>query len=201
MPISLPPLPFAKDALQPHMSAETFDYHHGKHHKAYVDKTNAAIEGTELAAAGLAEIVHAAKRKGDQLLFNNAAQAWNHDFFWQSLSPEGGALEDDGLKAMIDASFGGQQGFADAFKKEATGHFGSGWAWLVARGDGLAIVSTHDADTPLVHEGLVPLVTLDVWEHAYYVDYRNARLDFVDAYLKHMINWSFVAGNLAAARA
>ncbi|MBB4632016.1 superoxide dismutase [Sphingosinicella soli] len=195
MPIELPALPFASDALEPHMSARTLDYHHGKHHKAYVDKTNAAIAGTPLDGKPLEEIVRAAKAKGDQGLFNNAAQAWNHTFFWNSLSPEKTGPEGR-MKALVDSAFGGLEGFHDAFKAESTGHFGSGWAWLCQDGDGLKIMSTHDADSALVHEGLNPLLTLDVWEHAYYLDYQNARPDFVDIFLTNTINWAFAATNL-----
>jgi Fe-Mn family superoxide dismutase len=195
MPIEFPPLPFAQDALEPHMSARTLDFHHGKHHKAYVDKANAAIAGTPLDGKPVEEIVRAAKAKGDQSLFNNAAQAWNHTFFWNSLSPKPVGPEGK-LKDLIDSAFGGLSKFNEDFKAEATGHFGSGWAWLCQDGDGLRIISTHDADSALVHEGLNPLITLDVWEHAYYLDYQNARPDFVDVFLTNTINWSFAATNL-----
>lgn len=196
MPIEFPPLPFAQDALEPHMSARTLDFHHGKHHKAYVDKANAAIAGTPLDGKPVEEIVRAAKAKGDQSLFNNAAQAWNHTFFWNSLSPKPVGPEGK-LKDLIDSAFGGLSKFNEAFKAEATGHFGSGWAWLCQEGgDRLKIISTHDADSALVHEGLNPLITLDVWEHAYYLDFQNARPDFVDVFLTNTINWSFAATNL-----
>jgi len=196
MAIEFPPLPFARDALEPHMSARTLDFHHGKHHKAYVDKANAAIAGTPLEDKPIEEIVRAAKAKGDQSLFNNVAQAWNHTFFWNSLSPEPTGPEGK-LKDLIDSAFGGLSKFNEAFKAEATGHFGSGWAWLCQEGaGGLRIISTHDADTALVHEGLNPLITLDVWEHAYYLDYQNARPDFVDDFLTNTISWSFAATNL-----
>ncbi len=196
---TLPPLPFEPTALEPYMSANTFSYHHGKHHKAYVDKANAAIEGTPMATMSDVEVVRAAKAKGDQGLFNNAAQAWNHSFLWNSLSPMGGGAPIGALKDAIDRDLGGMETFAEAFKKEAVGHFASGWAWLVHDGQTLKIVSTHDADTALVHEGLTPLVTLDLWEHAYYLDYQNARPGFVDSYLAHMINWDFASENYAAA--
>jgi Fe-Mn family superoxide dismutase len=196
---TLPPLPFEPTALEPYMSANTFDYHHGKHHKAYVDKANAAIEGTPMATMSDVEVVRAAKAKGDQSLFNNAAQAWNHSFLWNSLSPGGGGAPTGALKDAIDHDLGGMEAFAEGFKKEAVGHFGSGWAWLVHDGSGVKIVSTHDADTALVHDGLTPLVTLDLWEHAYYLDYQNARPGFVDAFLAHMINWEFATENYAAA--
>ncbi len=198
MALTLMTLPYDKSALEPHMSAKTFDFHYGKHHQTYVDRTNAAIEGTPLAGKSLVEIVRAAKDSGNQGLFNNSAQVWNHDFLWQSMKPNGGGAPTGELADKINAAFGSLEGFAEAFKKEATAHFGSGWAWLVAKGDTLAIISTHDADTPLVHDGVTPLLTLDVWEHAYYLDYQNARPNFVDAFLKSLINWDFAAANYAA---
>lgn len=196
MTIAFPPLPFASDALEPHMSARTLSFHHGKHHKAYVDKANAAIAGTSLEDASLEDIVKAAKAKGDKALFNNAAQSWNHTFLWNSLTPK--ASEPDArLRGLLDSAFGGLSKFAEVFKAEATGHFASGWAWLCQDSDsGLVVMSTHDADTPLVHEGLNPLLTLDLWEHAYYLDYQNARPDFVEVFLKNTINWSFASTNL-----
>lgn len=196
MTIAFPSLPFARDALEPHMSARTLEFHHGKHHKAYVDKTNAAIAGTSLADASLEDIVRAAKAKGDTALFNNAAQAWNHTFLWNSLTPK--ASEPDArLRALLDAAFGGMSKFHDSFKADAAGHFASGWAWLCQDSGGeLVVMSTHDADTPLVHEGLNPLLTLDLWEHAYYLDYQNARADFIEVFLKNTINWSFASTNL-----
>jgi len=199
MAFTLPPLPFAPEALEPHMSARTLSFHHGKHHKAYVDKANAAIEGTPLADKSDVEIVRAAKAQGNQKLFNNAAQAWNHSFLWNSLSPSGGNAPTGALKAAIDRDLGGMEGFATAFKTEAVDHFASGWAWLVYDSSALKIISTHDADTPLAHEGLIPLVTLDLWEHAYYLDYQNARPGFVDSYLANLINWDFAEKNFAAA--
>ena len=144
----------------------------------------------------LEDIVRAAKAGGDHELFNNSAQAWNHAFLWNSLSPSGGKAPDGQLKAKLDSAFGGLDAFHDAFSEAAAEHFGSGWAWLCAKGDSLAIVSTHDADTPLVHTGLRPLLTLDVWEHAYYLDYQNDRPGYIDAFLKKTINWAFAAANL-----
>ena len=196
---TLPPLPFAPEALEPHMSARTLSFHHGKHHQAYVDKANAAIKDGPLATESDEAVVRAAKAQGNSGLFNNAAQAWNHSFLWNSLSPSGGGAPAGALKDAIDRDLGGMEKFAESFKTEAVGHFASGWAWLVHDGAALKIISTHDADTPLVHEGLTPLVTLDLWEHAYYLDYQNARPGFVDAYLAHMINWDFAAKNFAAA--
>ena len=192
MPFSLPDLPYAKDALSPHISGETFDYHHGKHHKAYVDKTNALAKEAGHDGLSLVELIKAAD-KGP--LFNNAAQLWNHSFFWQCLSPD--TQQASGvLKDKIDAAFGSTDAMLEKFAKEATDHFASGWAWLVLKGDTLEITSLHDADTPVAHQGVKPLFTLDVWEHAYYIDYRNARPKFIDAVLKNCVNWEFVAQNL-----
>ena len=200
MAVTLPPLPFAYDALEPHMSKRTLEFHHDKHHKAYVDKTNELIAGTELETADLETIVRSAKASGNQKLFNQSGQVWNHNFLWQSLHPEGGAGPSGELAEMIEDAFDGTDGFAKKFKEEAVGHFASGWAWLVLAGDKLEVISTHDADTALVHDGKLPLVVLDVWEHAYYLDYQNKRPDFVDAFLSKLINWDFAAENLAAAR-
>lgn len=192
MPFTLPELPYAKDALSPHISAETLEFHHGKHHKAYVDKTNelAAKEGHE--GKSLVELIEAAKSGP---LFNNAAQIWNHSFYWQCLSPNGGKPSGD-LAARIDSDLGGYDKFVEDFSKEAVGHFASGWAWLVEIGGKLAITSYHDADTPVAHVGVKPLLTVDVWEHAYYIDYRNARPKFVEAVLGNLVNWDFVTQNL-----
>jgi len=195
MPFTLPDLPFAKDALAPHMSPETLDYHHGKHHKAYVDKTNALIEGTDLAGASLVELIKAAKEKGDKSLFNNSAQIWNHSFFWQCLAPEGSTRPSGKLRDLINDGFGGEQALLDKLATESVNHFASGWGWLVLNNGKLEVTSLHDADTPAVH-GLVPLLTIDVWEHAYYIDYRNERPKFVKSVLENIINWDFVAQNL-----
>ena len=195
MPFSLPDLPYAKDAFGDLISAETFDYHHGKHHNAYVTKTNELIASDDtLSGAKLSDVIAAAKDKRDKPLFNNAAQIWNHSFYWDCLSPEKQAPTGK-LKTMIDDAFGSQAELAKAMKAEAVGHFGSGWAWLVLDKDTLKITSLHDADTPLVHD-MKPLLTIDVWEHAYYVDYRNARPDYATALLENAINWEFVAQNL-----
>ena len=194
MAFTLPDLPFAPDAFGDLMSAETFSYHHGKHHKAYVDKTNAAVKDTPLEGKSLLSVIEAAGANGDKGLFNNAAQTWNHSFFWQCLSPDDIAMPEN-LKAMIERDFGSVNAFHKAFKEEAVGHFASGWAWLVLDNDALKITSLHDADTPVAH-GLKPLLTIDVWEHAYYLDYQNARPDYVQAVLDRAINWNFVAQNL-----
>jgi len=195
MPFTLPDLPFAKDALAPHMSAETLDYHHGKHHKAYVDKTNGMLAEKGLTDASLIEVIKAAKEKGDKGLFNNSAQIWNHSFFWQCLAPEGSTRPSGQLRDLINDSFGGEQALLDKLATESVNHFASGWGWLVLNGGKLEITSLHDADTPAVH-GLVPLLTIDVWEHAYYIDYRNERPKFVKSVLENVINWDFVAQNL-----
>jgi Fe-Mn family superoxide dismutase len=186
----LPPLPYGRDALEPHMSAETLEYHHGKHHKAYVDKVNELIAGTRYEHMSLEEIV----RDSRDALFNNAAQAWNHAFFWNCLSPAGGGKPRGRLAQAIDASFGSLDGFKDKFTAAAVEVFGSGWAWLVHdRAGALSIEKTANADTPIAHNGK-PLLTCDVWEHAYYIDYRNARPEFVKAYW-NIVNWEFANRN------
>lgn len=200
MPIELKPLPFATDALAPHMSARTLELHHGKHHKAYVDKTDQAIAGTELANADIETIVRSAKKKMDKKLFNNSAQVWNHDFFWSCLSPQKQEVSAE-LKRQLDSDLGGIETFKNTFKKEAVEHFASGWAWLVLEKGKLKITSYHDADTPLVYEGVTPLLTCDVWEHAYYVDYFNDRAAFVQAFLDNLINWAQVGSRLNQAGA
>ena len=195
MSFILPELPYDKSAFGDLISAETFDYHHGKHHKAYVDKTNTLLAANAaLSSASLIDVIAAAKAQNNKGLFNNAAQIWNHSFYWKCLSPEPQAPTGK-LKAMIDASFGSHADMLAQFKEEATGHFASGWAWLILDGETLKITSLHDADTPVAHH-MKPLLTIDVWEHAYYVDYRNARPNYVDALLNNAINWEFVAENL-----
>ena len=195
MSFILPELPYDKSAFGDLISAETFDYHHGKHHKAYVDKTNTLLaDNAALSGASLIAVIAAAKAQNKKGLFNNAAQIWNHSFYWKCLSPERQAPSGK-LKAMIDAGFGSHAGMLAQFKEEATGHFASGWAWLILDGETLKITSLHDADTPVAHD-MKPLLTIDVWEHAYYVDYRNARPNYVDALLDNAVNWQFVAENL-----
>ena len=191
----LPDLPYKKSAFGEIISAETFDFHHGKHHKSYVDKANELVADEKgLSGAKLSEVIAHAKEKSKKPLFNNSAQLWNHSFYWLCLSPE--QQQPSGkLKDMIADEFGSLDKMLDAFKKEAVGHFASGWAWLVLDKDKLKITSLHDADTPLVHD-MKPLLTIDVWEHAYYIDYRNARPDYVGALLENAINWEFVAENL-----
>jgi superoxide dismutase, Fe-Mn family len=197
MAFVLPPLPFAEDALAPYMSAETLQYHHGKHHKAYVNKTNELIQSEQgLNGASILQVVREAKKNGDNKLFNNSAQLWNHSFFWQCLAPARGQKPDGKLAHLIDDAFGNADTMLAKLKEEAVNHFASGWAWLVLDRGALRITSLHDADTPIVHEGMVPLFTLDVWEHAYYIDYRNERPKFAEAVLSNIVNWQFVADNL-----
>ena len=192
----LPPLPYAKNALDPVISANTLEFHYGKHHKTYVDTLNKLIAGTELANLTLEKLIAETSEKPDKAaIFNNAAQTWNHTFYWHSLRPNGGGVPPAALKQKIDASFGN----LDACKKElaaaATTQFGSGWAWLVLEGDKLKVVKTGNAETPLT-KGAKPLLTIDVWEHAYYLDYQNRRADYVNAVLDELINWDFAADNL-----
>ena len=179
MAFELPALPYASDALEPHMSANTFSYHHGKHHAAYVNKLNGLIDGTDLADKSLEDIIQATAGKADAKgIFNNAAQVWNHTFFWHSMAPNGGGKPSGKLAEMIDASFGSYDAFVEQFKAAGVGQFGSGWAWLVVDGDALKIVTTANAETPIT-DGLKPLITCDVWEHAYYLDYQNDRPGFL----------------------
>ena len=195
MAFTLPDLPYAKDALQPHMSAETFDYHWGKHHKAYVDKTNGFLPEKGLEGASLLQVIGAASERGDKPLFNNSAQIWNHSFFWQCLAPQGSTSPSGQLKDRIDSDFGGHEALLEKLAASSANHFGSGWGWLILNNGKLEITSLHDADTPVAH-GMTPLLTVDVWEHAYYIDYRNERPRFVKSVLENIINWDFVARNL-----
>ena len=197
MPFQLPELPYAKDALAPVMSAETLEYHHGKHHKAYVTKTNELIANDgQLSGAALIDVVRQAKSSGNSKLFNNSAQLWNHSFFWQCLAPSRGQKPDGKLAKLIEDGFGNADALIQKLQEEAVNHFASGWAWLVLDRGSLRVTSLHDADTPIVHEGMVPLFTLDVWEHAYYIDYRNERPKFAAAVLKNIVDWDFVGENL-----
>ncbi len=198
MTIELPDLPYAKEALAPYVSAQTLEFHHDKHHAAYVTNTNKFIAGTELADKSLEEIVRAAAAAPDKkALFNNAGQVWNHNFLWKSMTPNGGGKPSGEIAERIEQDFKGYDAFAEAFSAAAVGQFGSGWAWLVLDGESLKIVGTANADTPLVH-GKVPLLTCDVWEHAYYLDYQNRRPDYVKTFLAHLVNWDFANANLAA---
>jgi Fe-Mn family superoxide dismutase len=196
MPFTLPDLPFDRAALGEFMSAETLEFHHGKHHKAYVDKVNAAVGEKGLNGASLSAVIRAAAERGDKGLFNNAGQIWNHNFFWQCLAPPDAQRPVGRLAALIEDEFGSTDAMLKALADEAVGHFASGWAWLVLDGGKLRITSLHDGDSPVTHDGMQPLLTVDVWEHAYYIDYRNARPAFVDAVLTNLVNWEFVAQNL-----
>ncbi|ATY31762.1 superoxide dismutase [Sphingomonas psychrotolerans] len=198
MAFELPALPYDKGALAPHMSAETLEFHHGKHHKAYVDKTNGFVVEKGLEGLKLSEVIAKAKETGDKGLFNNSAQVWNHSFFWQCLSPEKQAPTGK-LADLINEGFGSAEALVKQLVTESTNHFASGWGWLVLDGGNLKVTSLHDADTPVVYDGMQPLLTIDVWEHAYYVDYRNARPAYLDAVSANLINWEFVAQNLDGA--
>ncbi len=195
-PFPLPPLPYAEDALEPYVSAKTFSFHYGKHHQKYVNKANGLVEGTPYQQQNLAEIIKAtADRNDQQRIFNNAAQAWNHWFFWNSMTPGGGGQPSGSIAQAIESSFGGYDQFVSQFTDAAVTQFGSGWAWLLKDGDTLRVMSTGNADNPVAH-GLVPLLTLDLWEHAYYLDYQNRRPDFVKAYVDNLINWEFAEDNM-----
>lgn len=192
---TLPPLPYPENALEPVISATTLSFHYGKHHKAYVDNLNKLIAGTEFADKSLEEIITETVGKADKAgIFNNAAQVWNHTFYWNSMSPNGGGEPPSSLKQKIEASFGGVEAFKKEFANAAVTQFGSGWAWLVKDGEGLKIIKTSNADMPLT-KGLKPLLTIDVWEHAYYLDYQNRRPDYANALIDKLINWGFAEDN------
>ena len=192
----LPPLPYPENALAPIISAETVSYHYGKHHKGYLDNLNKLVAGTELSDLSLEKIITVTAEKPDKIaMFNNAAQAWNHAFYWNSLKPNGGGEPPAMLKQKIEASFGSVEAFKKELATAATSQFGSGWAWLVLDGDKLKVVKTGNADVPFT-KGMKPLVTIDVWEHAYYLDYQNRRADYVNGVLDKLINWEFAARNL-----
>ena len=196
---TIPKLPFAEDALAPHISAETMKLHHGKHHKGYVDKLNELLAGDALAELPITEVIR--KSHDDparQAIFNNAAQCWNHDFFWKSIKPDGGGPPIGDLKVLIEHDIGDDKALAEAFAAAANAHFGSGWVWLVVTDGVVGIITTHDADLPLVH-GRTPLLCCDLWEHAYYLDYQNRRADFVAVFLNHLVNWDFANTNMGNA--
>jgi len=197
-PFALPPLPYPDNALSPHISANTIGFHYGKHHQGYVNNLNQLVANTPLADQSLEAVVKTVAGKAEQAaIFNNAAQIWNHTFYWNSLRPKGGGKPTGALAELIDKSFGDYDKFKAEFAKAATTQFGSGWAWLVKDGDKLIVTKTGNADTPIAH-GQKPLLTIDVWEHAYYLDYQNRRADYVAAVLDNLINWDFAAQNLAA---
>ncbi len=196
--IELPPLPYADQALDPVISSRTIGFHYGKHHKAYVDNLNKLIAGTEFEGRALEDIIKASAGQADKAgIFNNAAQIWNHTFYWHSLRPKGGGEPPAALKAKIEASFGGVDQLKQELLTAATTQFGSGWAWLVKEGDALKVVKTPNAELPMT-KGQTALLTIDVWEHAYYLDYQNLRADYVNALLAKLINWEFAAANLGA---
>ena len=192
MAFELPPLPYEMDALDPHISKETLEYHYGKHHQTYVTNLNNLVEGTDDADASLEDII----MKAEGGLFNNAAQVWNHTFYWSSMKPGGGGAPDGELGEKINSAFGSYDAFKEQFAKAGATQFGSGWAWLVDDGSGLAITQTANADLPMKHSQKA-LLTIDVWEHAYYVDYRNKRPDYLTAFLDHLVDWTFVSKNLS----
>ena len=196
MSITLPDLPYKKDALEPHIGSETLNCHYGKHHSTYVANLNKLIDGTDLASETLENIIKKTAKDVDKAgVFNNAAQVWNHTFYWQSMKP-GGGLPTGDIAERINVSFGSYDKFTEQMKTAGLTQFGSGWAWLVIRNDTMEIMKTSNADTPLAH-GVKPLMTLDVWEHAYYLDYQNRRADYLDAFIKNLINWDFVNSNLS----
>ena len=196
-PFSLPPLPFAENALEPVISANTLSFHYGKHHKAYVDNLNKLVAGTEYEAMSLEQIVQATAGKADKAgIFNNAAQVWNHTFYWNCLRGNAGGQPSGDLGQRIEAAFNGFDNFKKELANAAVTQFGSGWAWLVAEGKDLKIVKTPNAETPIMR-GQRPLLTIDVWEHAYYLDYQNRRPDHVNAVIDRLLNWNFAAENLA----
>jgi len=196
MVIVLPSLPFEKNALEPYISSQTLDYHHGKHHNTYVVNLNNLIKESDFENKSLEVIIlDTARDSSSAAIFNNAAQVWNHTFYWNSLKANGGGLPSGSIKEKIDSNFGSYDNFAKLFKEAALGQFGSGWAWLVLVDDKLSILKTSNADTPIAH-GIKPLLCIDVWEHAYYLDYKNARADYTEAVIKNLLNWDFANKNL-----
>lgn len=192
MAFTLPNLPYAKDALAPHISAETLEFHHGKHHQAYVTNLNKLLEGKPEESKSLEEII----MSSDGGVFNNAAQVWNHTFYWNSMKPNGGGKPTGDLLAAIERDFGSFDKFKEEFSNAGATQFGSGWAWLVEQNGKLAVTKTPNADLPMKH-GQKALLTMDVWEHAYYIDYRNARPKYIETFLNSLVNWDFAAENLA----
>lgn len=194
----LPPLPYAMDALEPHISANTLSFHYGKHHQAYVTNLNKALKDHPLETSSLEEVIMASAGKPYMVpIFNNAAQVWNHTFYWNCMKPQGGGEPSTAFKSRLEEAFGSFDKFCEEFKQAAVSQFGSGWAWLVCDKDGkLSIMKTPNADLPMAHDAKA-LLTCDVWEHAYYLDYQNRRPDYVDTFLKSLVNWSFVESNLS----
>ena len=197
MAIILPDLPFAKDALVPHISANTLDYHYGKHHNAYVTNLNNLLADTDLASAPLESIITKTVGNAEKVgVFNNAAQVWNHTFYWNSMKANGGGEPNGNIADLIKGTFGSFDNFVAEFKKAGATQFGSGWAWLILDNGQLKITKTANADTPIAH-GQTPLATVDVWEHAYYLDYQNRRPDYLAVFMEHLINWDFINANLS----
>ena len=196
MSITLPELPYENKALEPHISSRTLTFHHGKHHSAYVTNLNKLIEGTNLASETLEDIIKKTANDSDKAgIFNNAAQVWNHTFYWHSMKPNGGGLPSGEIADKIIADFEAYDNFIEQFKNAGLTQFGSGWAWLVLKNNKLEIMKTSNADTPIAY-GIKPLLTVDVWEHAYYLDYQNGRGNYLDVFIKNLINWEFVNSNL-----
>lgn len=198
MPIILPDLPYARNALEPYIGARTMEFHHDKHHKAYVDNGNKLIAGTPLENESMESIIMKVAGQNDKMaIFNNVGQAWNHTFFWQCMKPGGGGQPTGEIAERIKRDFGGHEKFAEEFKNAGATQFGSGWAWLVVDNGKLAVMKTPNADNPIAHN-LKPLLGIDVWEHAYYLDYQNRRPDYLAAFVEHLINWDFVNAQLRA---
>lgn len=196
MAIQLPALPYAKDALAPVISSNTVEFHYGKHHRAYADNAIKLIAGTDLANESLEAIIRKVAGDASKMgIFNNAAQTWNHSFYWQCMKPNGGGAPTGAIADKIKAAWGSFENFAEEFKNAGITQFGSGWAWLVSENGQIKITKTSNADTPIAH-GLIPLLTVDVWEHAYYLDYQNKRPDYLTAFIEKLINWDFVNANL-----
>ncbi len=193
---TLPKLPYSEEALSPYISAKTISFHYGKHHQGYLDKLNELVAGTDKAGLSLEQVIVAAHEKQETAIFNNAAQVWNHTFYWNSLHPKGGGQSPAEFLEVLEGSFGEFEVFKKEFTQAALGQFGSGWVWLVQVGEKLQIVKTGNAETPIA-QGMSPVLTLDVWEHAYYLDYQNRRADYVAAFLDKLVNWEFALGNLA----
>lgn len=202
MAFTLPELPYARSALAPHISEETLNFHYGKHHQAYVTNLNGLVDGTDLAGKSLEEVIKiSGADKSKAGIFNNSAQVWNHTFYWHSMKPGGGGKPTGKVAELIERDLGGYDNFVKEFKAAGATQFGSGWAWLSYKGGKLVISKTPNAETPLTEEGTTPLLTMDVWEHAYYLDFQNRRPDYIDTFLNSLVNWDFVNENLANAGA
>jgi Fe-Mn family superoxide dismutase len=199
MTIALPKLPYNQDALEPYVSAETLSFHYGKHHRGYVDKLNKLTGGTPYEGLSLEDMIIRARKNADIDILNNASQVWNHTFLWASMTPSGATKPNGKIKEMIEEAFGGLDRFKQLFRKTGLSHFGSGWIWLVQDGAALRILTTGNADSP-IGTHMTPLLTLDVWEHAYYLDYQNNRAAYADAFLDKLINWKFAAANLVGSK-